>query len=133
MPRKYCLMCHNFKPQRTHHCSNCRTCVLNMDHHCPWVNNCVGFWNRKYFILFLVFITLGLILMSIVQIIVLVNAIKNAIQTGTTDVHFVLKIIIALITFPLTFMLIAFTIFHLKMVFNNTTTLQGLLRKRPFK
>jgi hypothetical protein len=31
--RKYCLICHVYKPERTHHCSTCSRCVLNMDHH----------------------------------------------------------------------------------------------------
>lgn len=29
-----------------------------MDHHCPWINNCIGFWNRKFFILLLIYVLL---------------------------------------------------------------------------
>lgn len=29
-----------------------------MDHHCPWINNCVGERNQKYFLQFLVYVGL---------------------------------------------------------------------------
>lgn len=50
---RFCELCCLVKPDRSHHCSMCRRCVLKMDHHCPWINNCVGWANYKYFILFL--------------------------------------------------------------------------------
>lgn len=50
---RYCHRCVVVKPDRAHHCSICQRCVLKMDHHCPWVNNCVCFYNYKFFMLFL--------------------------------------------------------------------------------
>ena len=39
-----------WKPVRAHHCRECGFCVFKMDHHCPWINNCVGHRNIKYFV-----------------------------------------------------------------------------------
>lgn len=47
------------KPERTHHCSICDTCVLKFDHHCPWLNQCVGIGNERYFVLFMVWLSIG--------------------------------------------------------------------------
>ncbi|EEB13059.1 zinc finger protein DHHC domain containing protein, putative [Pediculus humanus corporis] len=52
---QFCNVCLGYKAPRSHHCKKCQRCVLKMDHHCPWINTCVGFKNQAQFILFLLF------------------------------------------------------------------------------
>lgn len=57
--RKWCSKCKQYKPERTHHCKSCGKCVLKMDHHCPWTNNCVGYFNMPHFFRFLIWILIS--------------------------------------------------------------------------
>ena len=54
-PTKLCEKCKKQCSIQAHHCSVCKVCIIRMQHHCPWVNNCIGLYNMKSYILFLLY------------------------------------------------------------------------------
>ncbi|OWR45252.1 hypothetical protein KGM_210245 [Danaus plexippus plexippus] len=74
---QYCTTCKGYKAPRSHHCRKCGHCIKKMDHHCPWINCCVGHNNHAYFTLFLISAVLGCLHASIVLSICLYHAIHR--------------------------------------------------------
>lgn len=64
-----CLGKETWKPIRAHHCAACGFCVFKMDHHCPWINNCVGHRNMKYFLQFVIYVGISAAYLSLLMFI----------------------------------------------------------------
>jgi ribosomal protein L40E len=62
---QWCETCQGYKAPRAHHCRKCGRCVMKMDHHCPWINNCVGHFNHGHFTAFLASAVCGCSLASV--------------------------------------------------------------------
>ena len=65
--KRFCGKCSIVKPQRTHHCRQCGRCVLKMDHHCNWLDTCIGFRNYKFFLNFIFWTWIILIFLTFKQ------------------------------------------------------------------
>lgn len=48
-PTLLCPDCKVIRTTRSRHCVACNRCVERFDHHCPWINNCIGIRNHNYF------------------------------------------------------------------------------------
>ncbi|XP_022901534.1 palmitoyltransferase ZDHHC20-A-like [Onthophagus taurus] len=118
---RYCLKCNLIKPDRTHHCSSCGRCILKMDHHCPWVNNCVGFGNYKIFILLLISLYIYCFFYSFTTAEYVLEFFHSLQEIKYNEVQYV----------TLTFLLFCagiadfcLFIFHMTLLLNNDTTLE---------
>ncbi|KAJ1865834.1 Palmitoyltransferase [Coemansia sp. RSA 989] len=135
---RYCRLCKGFKPPRTHHCADCDRCVLKMDHHCPWTNNCVGFYNQGHFLRFVytVDVTCAMAMTLHVRrmyelIVDSINGTYYVRQPTQTEVAFLI-INISLLFFVLLLVGIL-SCYHLYLVARNTTTIESREKERVAK
>ncbi|KAL4648838.1 palmitoyltransferase ZDHHC15 isoform X1 [Arapaima gigas] len=119
---RFCDRCQVIKPDRCHHCSVCETCVLKMDHHCPWVNNCVGFSNYKFFLLFLAYSMLYCVFIAATSFQYFLKFWLGELPNGPAKFHVLFLMFVALMFFVSLMFLFGY---HCWLVAKNRSTLEA--------
>ena len=127
---KYCSTCHIWRPPRTSHCGTCQVCVLNHDHHCVFLNNCVGERNYMYFLWFLLLACIGCVYLLIISIVQLcyyrIGEVENVARISQSVKHFPLSLFLVVYSIVALLYPLLLLVFHLFLTSQNITTREYL-------
>lgn len=135
-----CKTCKIPKPARSKHCVVCNVCQEKFDHHCVWINNCVGLRNYKWFLTFLILHCMLTCYGWMAAIPIVSQMFKNgALRSGRRRFTFEMVLNRLIITYPIwtgivvlcfvvSIMTFGFWAFHIYLVWKGLTTNEKIKR-----
>ena len=122
----FCSRCEKYRPARAHHCRKCKKCILRFDHHCYWLDNCIGFYNQGHFVRLLVSAGAGFLL----TLYLLFSVLYERIFSKSLDAFQIFLIILnCVMMLPTTMTILMLTFNQLKLVYCNLTTVEEMERQ----
>ena len=70
----FCIICCSNIANNSKHCKKCNKCVNSFDHHCNWLNNCIGKTNYPFFYALLIVLIFDLFFIGGVGIYIYIYA-----------------------------------------------------------
>ena len=117
---RFCYTCNIIKPPGVSHCKTCNVCVERFDHHCPWVGNCIGKNNYKYFFVFLILLNILFIFTFIFSLFFVIFKKKYV------------SIYIIIMSFLTLLFITTLFVYHVKFISRNISTYAQLKMKEVF-
>jgi palmitoyltransferase len=129
-------MCTTHVSDDAKHCIRCNTCVVGFDHHCKWLNNCIGSLNYKYFVALIVVLQTWTALLLVLSIILCYRVIEgldiSAAFLGvlSSDVYLGLVVVTGSISFAVFIVNGHLIGFHVWLKKSGLSTYDFILRRR---